>query len=131
MLYCIHTTLYTYIFNFFFKANTFSLTSISHTLSLFLQKRFTLEKQSSSLGFQHWLKSNHFIKIRWYPWIKKRVNYLSCREGKFMTIAVFHNSTLQLIFYLMIILRFFFLKCTVHQCTVNLYRVCKNKFLIK
>ena len=30
----------------------------------------------------HWLNSLNFIIIDWYPWIKKRVNYFSCMEGK-------------------------------------------------
>ena len=43
----------------------------------------------------------HFIKICWDPWIKKRLNYLSCMEGKgvWKTFAVYHNSTLQLFLY--------------------------------
>jgi hypothetical protein len=33
-------------------------------------------------GFPNWLKSQPFIVIGWEPWSKKRVNYLSCIEGK-------------------------------------------------
>ena len=44
-----------------------------------------------------------FLQIGWYDCIKKRVNYLSCKEGKGGLIDITHNAAL-LIFPLKIFL---------------------------
>ena len=59
-----------------------------------------IEKQPLYKNFTISSKSVHFIMIGWDPWIKKRVNYLYCIEGKGGMRDIWRISTRQLVFFI-------------------------------
>ena len=48
----------------------------------YFQKRCYTKETIRGIEFLHWLKVLFFFMIGWDDWINKRVNYLSCIEGK-------------------------------------------------
>ena len=67
------------LISLFICSNTFP---ISHEALPLIQKRFYTRRTLRNIRIPHWLISQPFIVIGWDPWIKKRVTYLSCIEGK-------------------------------------------------
>ena len=66
------------------------------------KRDFKIEKQSPLWKFTFGWKSILFIMISWDPSIKKKVNYLSCIEGKkgvCKTFVAFNDSVQQLFLY--------------------------------
>ena len=51
---------------------------------LYNEKRFYTRGTLREIRVPDWQKSLNFNINGWDPWIKKRVNYLSCIEGKSM-----------------------------------------------
>ena len=48
----------------------------------YIKRDSTIEKQSPFLGCHQWLKVSPIYHYGWDPWIKKKVDYLSCIEER-------------------------------------------------
>ena len=89
------------------------------------KKRFYTRRTLRSFRILRLAKSQTLILIGWYPWSKKRVNYLSCIEGKVEGVVKIYRVVHKKLRYLLIYYNIsFVIMYSYCQGYISLFYVC-------